>query len=363
MSKPQTMKLKMDRATLVKELAYVCKAVPSNPTIPVLGCVHISTDANSLHLRTTNMDLTLTAALETVEVAEDGAVCVSAKRLAKILGEMTDAAISLSANDKNEVEVSGAACKFKLLGVPEDDFPVTATASGDPIKVKGSVLADAVSPVLHAVCTDETRFVLNSVYLQLDKAGEILAVSTDGKRLAKCGGNVAPDAVTALVPTDAARLLVTLADAEEVIVLVGAKVITVRSGEREMFSKLVEGTYPNYKQVIPTNLAHAYEFDSASLKAAIHRVSLVANETVQLQFAKGRLTITGANADVGSGAESLALADGGKAEITAAFAPGYVIDALNACGDTATLGLTDGLSPMAVSADRFLAVVMPKRVS
>jgi DNA polymerase-3 subunit beta len=358
----QTLKLKIDRALLVKELAYVCRAVPSNPTLPVLGCVLLEVKGDTLTLRTTNMDLTLTASVEAA-VEDSGAVCVSAKRLSKILAEMTDSTVALTATDKNEVEVSGVACKFKLLGLPDDDFPVSAVTTGEPLKLKGSDLADAVAPVLHAVSEDETRFVLNSVFLQLDGKGDVHAVATDGRRLAKCGGIMPPDAVSAVVPTDAAKLLVTLADAEDVVLLVGPQNITVRAGERSMISKLVEGAYPNWKQVIPVGQPHALEMDAAALKSAIHRVALVANETVALEFAKGRLTITGALADVGSGAETLTLAVCPKEPIKIAFDPSYVLEALTACGDTATLGLTDGLCPMVVSADRFLAVVMPKRIA
>jgi DNA polymerase III sliding clamp (beta) subunit (PCNA family) len=115
--------------------------------------------------------------------------------------------------------------------------------------------------------------------------------------------------------------------------------------------------------VIPVGQPHALEFDVAVIKAAIHRVALVADETVALEFAKGRLVITGAMADVGSGAESLKLATCPKDPIKIAFDPSYVLEALTACGDTATLGLTDELSPMVITADRFLAVVMPKRIA
>jgi DNA polymerase-3 subunit beta len=360
------MKLKVNRSELVQELAYVCKTVPSNPTMPILGCVLVEapgTGRTALKLKTTNMDLTLTASVEHVEVNEKGAVCVYAKRLAKILGEMTDDEVAITVSDKHEMEISGASCKFKLLGISEDDFPVTAKSTGDTITMKGSVLMDAVAPVLHAVSEDETRFVLNSVYLQLDPKGEVHAVATDGRRLATCGGVLGKDAVSAVVPTDAARLVVTLAEAEEVSLIVSKDNITVRAGAREMVSKLIDGTYPNYKQVIPPEQPHQIEMDALALKAAIHRVALVANDTVALEFAKGRLVITGAMADVGSGAESLKLATCLEKPIKIAFDPSYVLEALTACGDTATLGLTDELSPMVVSADRFLAVVMPKRIA
>jgi DNA polymerase-3 subunit beta len=360
------MKLTVNRSELVRELNYVTRVVPSNPTIPVLGTVLIEAPGfghTALRLKTTNMDITLTASVESVEVAEKGAICVSAKRFAKVLAEMTDDQVTIETDKKHAVEITGASCKFKLLGMADDEYPVTAKNDAEPIELKGQVLADAVAPVLHAVSTDETRFVLNSVFLQLDKGGEVHAVATDGRRLAVCGGTVGPDAVAAVVPTAAARLLVTLAEAEAVSVLVNAQTISVAGGNRGFISKLVEGTYPNWKQVIPTAQPHAFELDVAVIKAVIHRVALVANDTINLAFGAKKLVVSGSLADVGSGAESLPLANGPKEAIQISFAPAYVLEALTACGDTVTIRLEDATCPMVLTADRFLSVIMPKRVS
>jgi DNA polymerase-3 subunit beta len=317
----------------------------------------------AIKLKTTNLDITLTASVENVEVAEKGGVCVWAKRFAKVLAEMTDDQVTISTDAKYAVEISGASCKFKLLGMAEEDYPVTAVSDGAPVELKGQVLADAVAPVLHAVSTDETRFILNSILLEMAPDGEVHAVATDGRRLAVCGGTVGPDAVAAVVPTNAARLLVTLAEAEAVSVTVGQNTIAVTGGARGFISKLIEGTYPNWKTVIPKDPAHAVELEVAVIKAAIHRVALVAPETISLTFQPKKLVISGSTADVGSGAESLALPDGPKEPIAISFAPAYVLEALTACGDTVTIRLEDGTSPMVLTADRFLAVIMPKRTT
>jgi DNA polymerase-3 subunit beta len=360
------MKLTVNRSELVRELNYVTRVVPSNPTIPVLGAVLIEAPGfghTAIKLKTTNMDITLTASVENVEVSEKGGVCVWAKRFAKVLAEMTDDQVTISTDAKYAVEISGASCKFKLMGMAEEDYPVTAVNEGAPVELNGQVLADAVAPVLHAVSTDETRFVLNSVYLQLDPAGEVHAVATDGRRLAVCGGTVGAGSVDAVVPTAAARLLVTLAEAETVKITIGGGSIAVTGGARGFISKWIEGMYPNWKQVIPRDRTHAFELDVAVIKAAIHRVALVAPETVSLTFQPKKLVISGATADVGSGAESLPLANGPKEPIAISFAPAYVIEALTACGDTVTISLEDSASPMVLTADRFLSVIMPKRTT
>ncbi len=357
----QPMKLKIDRAALVRELNYVCRVVPANPTLPVLGCVLLEVEGDTLRLRTSNMDLTLTASVD-AQVTDSGAVCAPAKRLAKIFGEMSDAVVGISVSDKNEIEIVGAACKFRILGLPWDEFPCFPKPTGTEIEIPGSVLGDAVSPALHAVSDDETRLILNSVLVELN-GGEIRAVATDGRRLAVCGGKVAPGGVVGIVPTDTARLLVALADAETVTLLIGPDNITAKAGNRELASKLIAGAYPNYKQVIPTDTQVAVEVDAVALKTALHRVALVSDSCVQLEFAKASLTIKGASAEIGSGAEVLPLEKELSTPIAMSFNPQYLIDALSACGDTAVLKMADECSPMVVSADRFLSVVMPLRKS
>jgi DNA polymerase-3 subunit beta len=169
--------------------------------------------------------------------------------------------------------------------------------------------------------------------------------------------------VDAVVPTAAARLLVTLAEAETVKITIGGGSIAVTGGARGFISKLIEGQYPNWKQVVPKDQAHAFELDVVAIKAAIHRVALVAPDSVTLTFHAKRLTITGSMADVGSGAESLPLSDGPKDAIAITFAPAYVLEAMTACGDAVTVRLEDAASPMVLTADRFLSVIMPKRTT
>jgi DNA polymerase-3 subunit beta len=357
------MKFTVNRADLVKELGFTCRIVPANPTLPILACVLLELEEDTLHLKTTNMDITLMGRV-TVDVKDraGGGVCVPARRFAKIVAEMADDVVTVSVDEKHEVTVKGATAVFKLLGISEDDFPVTAKTGGEPVRLQGAVLLDAIAPVLHAVSDDETRFVLNGIFLELDKAGEIHAVATDGRRLAACGGKLGKDAFGAVVPTAMAHIMATLAEADEAVVLIGKDNITVRAGEREAISKLIEGTYPNWKQVVPVGQPISISVGVEVFKAALKRGALVAGETVALTFAKNKLTISGSSADIGSGTETLPIEYTG-APVEIAFAPAYVIQALTACGEDAILGLTDGLSPMVVSANRFGGVVMPKRIS
>lgn len=358
------MKLTAKRSDLANELAFVLKGVPAKATIPSMSCVLLVTDGNgSLTLKTTNLDMTLTGSCE-AEVKDVGAVCVSAKRLAGILGEMTDDVVAIESDDKHQVKVSGVSCAFKLNGLPDDDFPTTPEFDGEPVELDGAVLADSLAPVLHAVSTDETRFVLNGVCISIDSAGDVLSVATDGRRLAVCGGGSKADK-SGIIPTATAKLVADLAGkSDKVSVVLLDDSLTVEAGDRAIRSKLVEGNYPNYKQVMPTDQPHKLEMDVDIVKTAIHRVACLGLETVALTLKAGKLTVSGSAPDIGSASETVAFpAWTSKEALTLAFAPKYLLDALASCGSLATVGLTDAQDSMLLTADRFQAVIMPKRVS
>lgn len=358
------MKLTAKRTALTTELAFVLKGVPSKATLPCMSCVMLATDGNgSLTLKTTNLDMTLTGSCE-AEVKDVGAVCVSAKRLAGILGEMTDDVVAIEADDKHQVKVSGVSCAFKLNGLPDDDFPVTPEVDGEPVELDGAVLADSLAPVLHAVSTDETRFVLNGVCISIDNDGDVLSVATDGRRLAVCGGGSKADK-SGIIPTATAKLAADMAAKNDKVALtLAGNSVTVEAGDRSIQSKLIEGAYPNWKQVVPNNQNHTLEMDVDLVKTAIHRVACLGLETVALTLKAGKLTVSGSDPEIGSASETVAFpAWTSKEPLTLAFAPKYLLDALASCGSMATVGLTDAQGSMLLTADRFQAVIMPKRVS
>jgi DNA polymerase-3 subunit beta len=300
------MKLTAERTALTDKLSFCLKGLPSKATIPSTSCVLLATDGNgSLTLKTTNLDMTLTGSCE-AEITDVGAVCVSAKRLAGILNEMSDDVVAIEADDKHQVKVSGVSCAFKLNGLPDDDFPVTPEVDGEPVELDGPELADSLAPVLHAVSADETRYVLNGVCVILSNAGDILSVATDGKRLAVCGDKSAKDK-TGILPTATAKILAELASKNDkvTLTLVGNSA-TVEAGDRRINSKLIEGTYPNYKQVIPTDQPHKLECDVEPLAAAIARVSCLGLDTVALTLKAGKLTVSGSAPEIGSASETVA---------------------------------------------------------
>ena len=222
----------------------------------------------------------------------------------------------------------------------------------------------------YAASTDETRFVLNGVYLSF-KEGKLVMVATDGRRLALVEHEVefpVEAEVDMILPSKVAtELMHTLGDSGELRIYTKDNRAMFEFGDVVISSKLIEGTYPNYRQVIPAQCEERVAVERESLLAALKRVSLVTTEkatATHLTFAKNQLVVSMATPDVGEARETLPVKYTGK-ELHVAFNPEYMIDPLkNLVNDEIFMELTDELSPGVIKCDMpFLYVLMPMRVS
>lgn len=222
----------------------------------------------------------------------------------------------------------------------------------------------------YAVSNDETRYVLNGVFMGL-KGDKITVVATDGRRLALMEHDMEiPKGAEAelILPTKAVNELERLlADKGDVKLSIGENQIVFELDGTTLASKLIEGTYPNFRQVIPTETKERIPLEREVLLSALHRASILASEksqSVKLNFAKNTLTITATTPEVGEAKETLSINYKGK-EITIAFNPQYMMDPLrNLDADEVFIELTDELSPGVIKVNApFLYVLMPMRLS
>jgi len=222
----------------------------------------------------------------------------------------------------------------------------------------------------YAVSSDETRYVLNGVYMSL-KSSKLTVVATDGRRLALVERDTEiPKGGEAeiILPTKAvAELQRLLGEKGEAKLSVGENQIIFNLNGTTLASKLIEGTYPNFRQVIPSETKERVPWERELFLAALHRASILASEksqSVKLNFAKNILTITATTPEVGEAKETLAINYKGK-DLTIAFNPQYLMDPLrNLDADEVFLELTDELSPGVVKLNEpFLYVLMPMRLN
>jgi DNA polymerase-3 subunit beta len=221
----------------------------------------------------------------------------------------------------------------------------------------------------YAASGDETRYVLNGVFLSF-KDNKLIMVATDGRRLALVEHEVEfPQEAAAdmILPTKAVNeLLHTLGEDGELKIEYNENQIVLEFSEIVVASKLIEGTYPNFRQVIPSQCEERVTVERESLLTALKRVSLLTSDkssATKLTFGKNKLTVSANTPDVGEAREILPIKYTGK-EITVAFNPEYMMDPLrNLSNDEIFVELTDDLSPGVIKCDiPFLYVLMPMRV-
>src|SRR5205814_944246 len=310
------------------------------------------------------------------EINKAGAVTVPVKRLFGIVRELGNSEVEIEVDEKNACKIKTGASFYKLNGLSAEEFPPLQSFSEKrKIILPQEKIKGMLRKTSFAVSTDETRYVLNGIYMSL-RDHKITMVATDGRRLALTDEevDVNPDSEAEfIVPTKAInelnRLLQPKGDVEikftENQALFDLKVEDASSVV--MITKLVEGNYPNYKQVIPAETAERVALAREEFLQALRRAEIMTSEksnSVKLAFSKNNLTITANTPEVGEARESIAINYKGK-DLAVAFNPAYLMDPLKAVdNDEVFLELTDELSPGVVKINGpFLYVIMPMRMS
>ena len=363
-------KFTVKKEKILEGLQRVQNVVSTRTTLPILSNVLIQASDKALSLTTTDLDVAIRCSVE-AEVAKAGATTLPARKLFSILKEVPAQEIDVEVDDRNAASIRCGSSFYKIIGLPEEEFPRFPKAEGaKALKLEQVIMRDMLKKTAYAVSTDETRYVLNGVLMSF-KANKLTVVATDGRRLALIEreldvpkGNEAELIVPSKAVVELQRLLT---DKGDVSLAVGENQVIVNLGETILVSKLIEGTYPNYRQVIPTEAKERIPMEREILLNALHRASILSSEktqSIKLNFSKNQLTITATTPDVGEAKETLAINYKGK-DITIAFNPQYVMDPLrNSDADEVLMELTDELSPGVLKTiEPFLYVLMPMRLN
>ena len=368
------MKFRISKESFQDGLQQVQSVVSSRATLPILSNVLLVVEDGQLKMTTTDLDIVVTGQVAVEEIEESGSTTLPARRLAGIVRELPASEIAIEVNDDNAASMRCGNSFFKILGLPADDFPPAPRLEDvKEFKVSAQTLRDGLKKVSYAISTDETRYVLNGVYCQF-KESKLTLVATDGRRLAMTDSDIEfPESqeCNVIVPTKAVnelqRLLKDAGDKEEVRLSISAKQIAFETKDNLLVSKLIEGNYPNFRQVIPGQAKHRVTLEREAFLSAVQRVSLLAQEksnSVKITFTKGGIEILANAADIGEARESLAVKYNGP-DMAIAFNPEYLMAPFrNLDEDEVHLDLIDEVSPGVIRINTpFLYVLMPMRVS
>ncbi len=371
------MEVSLKRDDLARGLHLVQGVVERRNTLPILANVLIEPAEGGIALTATDMEVGLRARVP-AEVKGKGAVTVNARKLYEISRELAADELVLKSSVAGWVDVLAGRSKFKVVSLDAKDFPQLPLNSdqkgGVELNIPVETLREMIDKTLFAVSTDETRFNLSGVFMEAGEKSTLRMVATDGHRLAKIERQLADVKLGrgVIMPRKGlieARKLIDEVGQGELVLVVSEKDVRVSAASVSFFMRLVEGEFPDYKQVIPAAVRAKARFNRDDLLAALRRISLLASERsrgVKFHLEKGRLEVSASNPDQGEASEDIEISYGGD-PLTVGFNARYLIDVLTAHGEgeVIELGLTDEVGPGVVvgtgDAD-YTYVVMPMRL-
>jgi DNA polymerase-3 subunit beta len=366
-------KATVSRDAFLKCIGRVYRVIARRNTIPILDTVLIRSEAGRLVLQATDLDIQIVSSVE-AKVEAGAGVTVPAHTLHDIVRKLPDGAdITIEAKSDASITVKAGRSRFTLQTLPESDFPeLVAGELAHLFDIAAADLKRMIDRTQFAISTEETRYYLNGIYLHVEE-GKLRGVATDGHRLAlidlavPAGADKIPGVI---VPRKTVGEVQRLLDgAETVTVELSEGKIRFTVGEVILTSKLIDGTFPDYRRVIPQNNDKVLEVARAELAEAVDRVSTVASEkgrAVKLTLSSGKLDLSVTSPDNGSAAEELEV--GYAAEpMEIGFNARYLLDILAQVeGDAAVVRLDSPGSPTIIEAKEgsgAVFVLMPMRVA
>ncbi len=386
------MKFRCERDSLVEALATAARAVSSRTsTSMALGGVRIESVGNHLTVVGTDLDLTVHVSTEAIGIT-DGVCVAPAKLLADIVRSLEPGAVTIE-SEGDKIEIGAARSRFSLRTFPVDDFPSLPEPPQPATFLPAGGLASALRQVVRAASNDDARPLLTGVLIASEGNG-VRLVATDSYRLALRdieGSDAFVDNAQILVPARALAELQRLSalgsatkeapsapgdgkkpettDVPTIGLSIGDHDVTFTAGDVKVSTRLLDGSYPDYRQLIPNEYPNRLHVGKDSLLDALRRVRLLVRDNttpVRLSMRQGGVDLTVVSQEVGDASETVD-ADFDGEELTIAFNPTYLIDGVEAVsGDEVVLETVDATKPATVRAAEqtdFRYLLMPVRVS
>ncbi len=375
------MKLKIERSDLQTLLAKTQNIVEKRNTMPVLVNVLLEAKNNALKVYATDLEISLTDQIQ-AEIKEEGKVAVEAKRLFQIVRELQDGMVTLTKKSNNWLEIRQDKTNVNIVGVNVEEYPIFPTnTSHEFVKINADVLKDMIEKTIYSVSNDETRYHLNGVYFEQQKVNgglQYRMVATDGHRLSLVDRVAQENESAAQMPQ--AGVIIPRKGLNEIrkiiesapqgiieMAIEGAQLI-VRQGTTVLLTRLIEGKYPNYQQLIPQVLKQKVRVPRSKLISSLKVASLLANEKsrgVTLSFDNGVLEISSNNPELGDAKEEVEVDYSGE-NLKIGFNARYLLDVLNSFEeDNVDFELNDQLSPGLLrpeSDNNYTCIIMPMRI-
>ncbi|MEM4407891.1 MAG: DNA polymerase III subunit beta [Candidatus Caldarchaeum sp.] len=360
------MRFNAQAAEFAKALGALQGIAGGRTTMPILSHVRLVAENGSLSATATDLEVTLTVSFG-AEVAEQGVVCLPARLLHDIIRDLSGTVSVVS--DGSWVVISAGGFSSKIAGLPIEDFPTVENVSTTLSPIPSSLLDSMLAKTIYAASTDELRRNLTGIYFEKTPTG-LVCVATDGHRLSLVEEDVeVPWKINFIVPRKGAlemRKLLREHDACQIGVTKSELIVCALGATLRV--RLVDATFPDYKQVLPKVARHSFVVDKDALALALRRVARLASErtrSIKLSLDGGTLTLSATSPEFGEANERVELTSH-EGAIEIGFNSKYLMDALDAIeSERVYFGFVDEMSPAVIKpegANRFLAVIMPMRL-
>ena len=320
----------------LQELTLIQGVVERKTTIPILANVLVRAVGSDLEILATDLDIGLKSKCP-AKMTTSGAVTLPAKRLYEIVRALPDKEIKFKKADGNWVTVTCGTSRFRIAGLPQEDFPAIAEPNAKSVRISPATLGKLITRTVFAISTEDSKYTLSGA-LMVIKPSSITMVATDGHRLAHIEMAGAFEDVTEemriLVPKKAMGELVKMVseagEGEGCDFSRDENHLFFDMGKRLLVARMLTGQFPNFEAVLPRNNDRTFTIEREEIMAAIRRVAILSDErsrTVRLALAKGTLEVTASHSDLGEAHETIEVSYN-KEELNVGFNYQYLLDFL-----------------------------------
>lgn len=363
------MKFKAQKEVLINGIQTVQNIITSRLSLPILSNILTEAQGGNLKLTATDLDIGITCVIP-VDTQETGVITVPAKRFADIIKELPDENVNITTKKNNLVIIETETCQFKIMGLSSEEFPkLPDFKNKQAIKIEQGALKQMLGLTSFAVSFDEVRYILNGILFKIHK-DTLSLVATDGKRLAiikkELENNIA-EGVQIIVPIKTIQELSrNLKDEGELSLILGENQALFDLGGVVIISRLIEGEFPDYQQVIPPASENKMTVERRQFLLAVKRAALLSTpdyQAVKLELFKDKLVVSKSTPDIGESREEVPVEYRGR-ELAIGFNPNYLADVLkNLPADKIDFELTDSEKPGVIRAEGYTYIVLPMRLA
>ncbi len=371
------MKFKILRSSFFRTLSHLQGIVDKKNSLPILSNILIEAKENKLTLSSTDMDISIIEKID-CNVLEEGATTINSQILYDIVRKLDEnCEIEIISNNGKLLTLRASGSRFSLACLPKEDYPIIdQDNSGTSISINSKILFKLIDKTKFAISNEETRYFLNGLYFNINRENDlnvVTLVGTDGHRLAKFSYNLEIDINEisgVIIPKktiyELSKLLSEIDDDVEILITSNKVIFFI--GNIVFISKLIDGSFPDYKRVIPQNNNNILKINREILLSAVDRVSTIANDkspVIKFKLLKNILNLNTVNNESSTASEDLKINYDGD-EIEIGFNSKYIMDIVNNLEDEEiSINLKDNTSPIIAlenSNTNLVYVLMPMRV-